>query len=44
VQGKELQLAKKRMGRYPNEFRRLAVERLKSCENIVALCEELGVH
>ena len=39
-------MAKKRVrvGRYPNEFRRKAVERLKSCENIVALSQELGVH
>jgi len=37
-------VAKKRVGRYPNEFRRMAVERLKSCENIVALSQELGVH
>ena len=44
MQGKELQVAKKRVGRYPNEFRRKAVERLKSCENIVALSQELGVH
>jgi transposase-like protein len=44
VQGKELQVAKKPVGRYPNEFRRMAGERLKSCENIVALSEELGVH
>jgi transposase len=47
VQGKELQVAKRRktrVGRYPKEFRRLAVERLKSCDNIVALSRELGVH
>jgi transposase-like protein len=44
LQGKELQVAKRRKGRYPNEFRRMAVERLKRCENIVALSEELGVH
>ena len=37
-------MAKRRKGRYPNEFRRMAVERLKRCENIVALSEELGVH
>ncbi|MGC1416432.1 MAG: transposase [Candidatus Acidiferrum sp.] len=37
-------VARKRKGRYPNEFRRMAVERLKRCENIVALSEELGVH
>ena len=43
---RKLQVAKKRVrvGRYPNEFRRKAVERLKSCENIVALSQELGVH
>ena len=46
MQGKELQVAKKRktrVGRYPKEFRRMAVE-LKSCDNIVALSRELGVH
>jgi len=38
-------VAKKRtVGRYPKAFRKMAVERLKSCENIVALSEELGVH
>ena len=38
-------MAKKRaIGRYPKAFRKMAVERLKSCENIVALAEELGVH
>ena len=44
MQGTELQVAKKRVGRYPKEFRRVAVERLKSCVNIVALSRELGVH
>ena len=44
MQGKELQVAKRRVGRYPKEFRRKAVERLKSCDNIVELSEELGVH
>ena len=37
-------MAKKRVGRYPKEFRRVAVERLKSCDNIGALSPELGVH
>jgi transposase len=32
------------VGRYPKEFRRRAVERLKTCDNIVALSKELGVH
>jgi transposase-like protein len=34
---------KRRVGRYPNEFRRMAVERLKKCDNIVALAKELGI-
>jgi transposase-like protein len=37
-------VARRRKGRYPNEFRRMAVERLKRYENIVGLSEELGVH
>jgi transposase-like protein len=45
MQGKGLQVAKRRaVGRYPKAFRKMAVERLKSCDNIVALSEELGVH
>ena len=44
MQGKDLQVGKQRVGRYPKEFRRMAVERLKSCDNIVALSKELGVH
>jgi transposase-like protein len=32
-----------RKGRHPLEFRQMAVERMKRCENIVALSEELGV-
>jgi len=37
-------VAKRRVGRYPKEFRRMAVERLKTCDNIVELSQELGVH
>ena len=37
-------MAKRRVGRYPKEFRRMAVERLKTCDNIVELSKELGVH
>jgi transposase len=44
LQGKELQVAKRRVGKYPKEFRRMAVERLKTCDNIVELSQELGVH
>jgi transposase len=32
------------VGKYPKEFRRMAVERLKTCDNIVELSQELGVH
>jgi len=45
LQGKALQVAqKRRVGRYPKAFRRMAVERLKACDNIVELSQELGVH
>ena len=37
-------MAKQRVGRYRKELRRIAVERLKRCDNIVALSEELVVH
>jgi transposase-like protein len=37
-------VGKKRVGRYAKEFRRMAVERLKNCDNIVALAHELGVN
>jgi transposase-like protein len=44
LQGKELQVAKRRVGKYSKEFRRMAVERLETCDNIVELSQELGVH
>ena len=37
-------MATRRVGKYPKEFRRMAVERLKTCDNIVELSQELGVH
>ena len=37
-------MAKRRVGRFPKEFRRMAVARLKSCGNIGALAKELGIH
>src|SRR5215469_15723670 len=40
----KLRVAKRRVGRYPKEFRRMVVERLKSCDNIAALAQELGLH
>jgi transposase-like protein len=36
-------VAEKRKGRHPAAFRKMAVERMKCCENIVALSEELSV-
>ncbi len=35
---------KKRAGRYPLAFRKMAVERLKGCDNVIALAEELGIN
>ena len=37
-------MAKRTIGRYPKAFRKMAVERLKGCGNILALSKELGVH
>jgi transposase-like protein len=38
-------VAKKRaIGRYPLAFRKMAVQRLKGCDNVLALAKELGVH
>ena len=37
-------MAKRRVGRYPNEYRRMCVERMKQCDDIVALAAELGIH
>ena len=37
-------MAKKRVNKYPKAFRQMALERLKSCENVSALAGELGVH
>lgn len=37
-------MAKRRVGRYSNEFRRMCVERMKQCDDIVALAKELDVH
>ena len=36
-------MAKRRVGRYPIEFRRMVVERMKRCNHITALAEELGI-
>jgi transposase len=39
-----LQVAKRRWRRYTKQFRRITLERMKTCDNIVALSQELGVH
>lgn len=36
-------MGKKRVASYSLKFRRVAVERMKGCDNIVALAKELGV-
>lgn len=36
-------MLKKRVGRYSVKFRRIAVERMKGCNNITALAKELGL-
>ena len=37
-------MGKRRVGRYPQAFRQMAVDRLQKSDNVVALSEELGVH
>jgi transposase-like protein len=37
-------MGKRRVGRYPRAFRQMAIDRLRKCDNVVALSEELGVH
>src|SRR6266851_5759125 len=40
--GKRLRVGTKR--KYPEAFRRMAVERMRNCANVCALAEELGIH
>lgn len=37
-------MAKKRVGKYPEAFRRMALERMKNCTSVSALADELGIH
>ena len=37
-------MAKKRVGKYPEAFRKMALGRLKNCASVTALATELGVH
>ena len=36
-------MGKGRVGKYPEAFRRMALERMKDCVSVTALAEELGV-
>jgi len=36
-------MAKNRVGKFPKAFCQMAVDRLKQCDNIVALAKELGI-
>jgi transposase-like protein len=44
LQGKELQVGKKRVNKYPTAFRKMALDRLKNCKNATELASELGIH
>jgi transposase-like protein len=35
---------KKRVNKYPKAFRLMALKRMKNCESVSALAEELGIH
>jgi transposase len=35
---------KKRVNKYPRAFQLMALERMKNCESVSALAEELGIH
>jgi transposase-like protein len=37
-------VARKRVSKYAEAFRRMALERLRNCASVSALAEELGVH
>jgi transposase-like protein len=37
-------VGKKKVNKYPTAFRKMALERLKSCRNATELAAELGIH
>ena len=37
-------MGKKRVNKYPKAFRKMALERLKGCQNVTELSAELGIH
>ena len=44
MQRKELRVGKKKVNKYPKAFRKMALERLKTCQSVSELSAELGVH
>jgi transposase-like protein len=44
LQGKELRVEKKKVKKYPIAFRKMALERLKTCQSATELSAELGIH
>ncbi len=37
-------MGKKKVNKYPQAFRKMAMERLKTCRNVTELSAELGIH
>ena len=37
-------MGKKRVNKYPKAFRKMALERIKGCQNVTELSAELGIH
>jgi transposase-like protein len=37
-------MGKRLVGKYPESFRKTALERLKNCDSVSALAKELGIH
>ena len=37
-------MGKKKINKYPTAFRKMALERMKSCRNVSELATELGIH
>ena len=37
-------MGKKRVNKYPQAFRKMALERLRTCQNVTELSAELGIH
>jgi transposase-like protein len=37
-------VGKKKINKYPTAFRKMALERMKSCRNVSELAAELGIH